>query len=255
MAKKILAWSDSAQQFYREIGKRENGKPYRFYLGSDPKQATASTARLEALWEGVERRWQQWSLADVANTPFPCWDDVTLQLGKAIGKGEYTVQLEVDEGQQETAALVTELRRYFPMIQVTVTDEASLQQGMEEMREMTQQLAEKEAQRHQRSMRIIKSVAEPYGGKVPTKETLHDALDAYKEWIEQEFVDLHGRTTQTGVKQGERADRIKRHVKDMPLSDFGIPEIEAVIDYWRKPEEGGQDPLLLHGLQAHDPPV
>src|SRR5438045_3483877 len=35
MAKKILAWSDSASQYYREIGKREDGKPHRFYVGDD----------------------------------------------------------------------------------------------------------------------------------------------------------------------------------------------------------------------------
>lgn len=234
MAKNILAWSNSAQQFYREIGKRHDGRPFRFYLGSDHRKAAANTARLEALWEAVERRWQEFKQAEVADTPFPCWDDVTLQLGKAIGKGEYTVLLDLDEGPQEVAALVTELRRHFPMIQVTVANEPRLQQGMEDMKEMGQELVEEETERHQRSMRIVKAVAEPFGGKVPTKETLHDALDAYKEWIEQEFVDVAQRTTQTGVKQAERAERIKRHVKDMPLSDFGVPQIEAVIDYWRK---------------------
>ncbi len=47
-------------------------------------------------------------------------------------------------------------------------------------------------------------------------------------------MDVNGRTTQTGVKQAERAERIKRHAKNMPLSSFGIPEIDAIIDYWRK---------------------
>jgi integrase len=237
MAKKILAWSESAQQFYREIGKREDGKPVRFYLGAVEKLATANVARLEALWKSVESRWEQRYLDDPHEaSPFPCWDAVTIQLGKAIGKGEYTIQLEFDDDPDdlETARRIAEMRLYFPMIQVTVADEDSLQQGMEAMQEMAPQLVEEEAERHKRNMRIIKDVTERYGGKVPTKETLHDALDAYKEWIEQEFVDVAGRTTQTGVKQGERADRIKRHVKDMPLSDFGIPEIEAIIDYWRK---------------------
>ncbi len=82
-----------------------------------------------------------------------------------------------------------------------------------------------------------------YGGKVVTRETLHDALDAYKLWTERSFVDVGGVTTQSGKKQGERAARVKRHLKDVPLSDFGVDEIEAVVEFWRtrpkKPVGGG----------------
>ena len=56
MAKKILAWSTVAGQFYREIGKRENGKSVRIYLGADEKQAGANVNRLEALTATVRRR-------------------------------------------------------------------------------------------------------------------------------------------------------------------------------------------------------
>src|SRR5207249_3554782 len=97
-----------------------------------------------------------------------------------------------------------------------------------------EELAEEETQRHRRSIQVVRNEAEQFGGRIQTKESLFEALNAYKEWIEQEFVDVSGRTTQTGVKQAERAERIKRHATDMPLSDFGIPEIDAVIDYWRK---------------------
>src|SRR5947209_2358266 len=133
MAKNILAWSEAAKQFYREIGKKPNGKAIRFYLGDDEKKATANVLRLEALWDGVGRTG-----------------------GEAAPEGD----------------------------------------------------AEDQADR------------DPFGGKVVARETLHDALDAYKEWIERTFVDIEGRTTQTGKKQGERAARIKRYAKDMPLSDL-----------------------------------
>lgn len=234
MAKNILAWSDSAQQFYREIGKRENGKAFRFYLGADPKQAAVSSARLEALWAGVEKRWQDFRAEGFAVEPFPCWDAVTIQLGKAIGKGAYTIELEYDEPAQEAALWLASLRYYFTMIQITIADKDKLLQGNQEMQQAVHRLAEEEDQHHQLNMRIIKGEAEPFGGKIRTQETLFDALDAYKEWIGTEFVDVTGRRTQSGVKQGERAERIKRHATDMPLSDFGIPEIEAIVDYWRR---------------------
>ena len=48
MAKNILAWSEAAKQFYREIGKKPNGKAIRFYLGDDEKKATAKYWRKES---------------------------------------------------------------------------------------------------------------------------------------------------------------------------------------------------------------
>ncbi len=94
MAKRILAWNEGAGQFYREIGKKPNGKPPRIYLGADEKQAGANVTRLEALWDAVEERWRDLQREDLADTPFPCWDDVTLTLARAIGKGEWTVTCE-----------------------------------------------------------------------------------------------------------------------------------------------------------------
>lgn len=57
MAKRILAWSEPAGPFYREIGKKVNGKAHRYYLGDDERKATVGVSRLEALWDGVEGRW------------------------------------------------------------------------------------------------------------------------------------------------------------------------------------------------------
>ncbi len=94
MAKNILAWSEAAGQFYREIGKKPNGKAIRFYLGDDEKKATANVLRLEALWDGVETRWSELASGNVADSEFPCWDDVTIALGRAIAKGEWSITLD-----------------------------------------------------------------------------------------------------------------------------------------------------------------
>lgn len=247
MAKKILAWSDSAGQFYREIGKRENGKAFRFYVGADEKQATATVSRLEGLWRGVEERWRDWKGDKVEITSSPCWDDLTLTLGRAIAKGEWSVKVDSpDEGPEDIAVWHLRFKTYFPMIQVEIEDKKKLDEGGQSFIDGGKKMADKEQARHQRKMRIAKSLGQPFGGKVATRETLHDALDAYKTWIEKKFVDIDGRTTQTGKKQGERAERIKRLTKDTPLSDFGISEIETIIEFWRtRPKKlngDGKDP-------------
>lgn len=234
MAKNILAWSEAARQFYREIGKKLNGKAIRFYLGEDEKKATANVLRLEALWDGVETRWSELANANVADSDFPCWDDVTVALGRAIAKGEWSITLDPPKVDTDGIAVwLASLRTHFPMIQVQIPNPSKAEEGNQAFVLAGTAMAEEEVSRHQKEMRGIKQIVTPFGGKVVTRETLHDALDAYKEWIERTFVDIEGRTTQTGKKQGERAARIKRYAKDMPLSDLGTHEIEAVIEFWR----------------------
>jgi hypothetical protein len=98
MAKFILAWSKTGEQFYREIGKRENGRPVRFYLGADENPALARVSRLEALWNGVVTWWNDLNAGKSAHTEFACWDETTLALGRAIGRGEWSVRLQQRHG-------------------------------------------------------------------------------------------------------------------------------------------------------------
>jgi integrase len=236
MAKKILAWSNSASQFYREIGKLENGRPFRFYLGDDDSKAANHIPRLVALWRGVKERWQDFKGDEPETTPFPCWDELTLTLGRAIARGEWSVRIEPpDEGPEDLAVWHQQFKTYFPMIQVEIeiVHKDKLEEGKQSFIDGGKEMADKEQTRHKRKMRIARSVGESCGGKMATRETLHDALEAYKVWIEKKFVDIDGRTTQTGKKQGERAERLKRLTNDIPLSEFGIPEIEAIIEFWR----------------------
>src|SRR5271155_4611353 len=210
MAKNILAWNKVGSQFYREIGKKQNGKPQRFYLGADEKKATACVSRLEALWDGIEARWNELAGADLAGTEFPCWDDLTISLGHAISKGDWSITVEPPKlDTDSTAVWLASLRTFFPMIQIQITDPSRVEEGNQSFIEAGQRRADEEEEIHRQEMRTIKKDVAPFGGKVTTKETLHDALDAYKEWIERTFVDIEGRTTQTGKKQGERAARIK----------------------------------------------
>jgi len=234
MAKVKLARSKTADQFYREIGKKPNGQAARIYLGDDETLAGANVTRLVALWNAVEERWRHWDQNKMTDDPFPCWDDVTLTLARAIGKGAWSVTVEPpDDGPEEVAAWLATLRSYFPMIRADVEDPAAAEEGSRRLKEVWQKDAEREEATHAREMRKIKDNATPFGGKVATRETLHDALDAYKAWIEKSFVDIEGVTTQSGKKQGERAARIRRYAKDVPLSDFGIDEIDAIIEFWR----------------------
>lgn len=166
MAKKILAWSNVASQFYREIGKKENGKAVRFYLGADEKKAMNNVTRLEALWDGVETRWKDLNSENLADTAFPTWDDVTLSLGRAICKGEWSITVEPPEDwAQESAVWLASLRLYFPMIQVQIENTSKVEEGNRAFIQMGQKMTEKEEARHREEMRQIKQIVTPYRGR------------------------------------------------------------------------------------------
>jgi hypothetical protein len=183
MAKNILAWSEAAGQFYREIGKKPNGKAIRYYLGDDEKKATANVLRLEALWDGVETRWSELASGNAADSEFPCWDDVTIALGRAIAKGEWSITLDPPKVDTDGIAVwLASLRTHFPMIRVQIPDPSKAEEGNQAFVLAGAAMAEQEETLHRKEMRKIKQIVAPFGGKVVTRETLHDALDAYKEY-------------------------------------------------------------------------
>jgi len=239
MSKNILAWSKSASQYYREIGDRIEGKPPRIYLGSEERAARANVVRLEGIWEGVEARWTDLNADGLADTEMPVWDDMTLQIAKAVGRGLFKIAIEPPDDvkdDDDLATWIADLHDYFPQIQIRLKPEvaAAAKAGAKERLELAEKDAKEEQARHRKSMRELRDYAETHEGKIRTQETLHDALDAYVEWLHSEHQDEVGDMTSTGIKQGERAIRVKRHVDDMPLSDFGLEQIGALFDYWRK---------------------
>ena len=49
-----LGKPDSKGNYKRDLGKKINGKPHRFYLGKDSAQALVRQERLESLWAIIE---------------------------------------------------------------------------------------------------------------------------------------------------------------------------------------------------------
>ena len=153
----------------------------RFYLGADENQALARVSCLEALWNGVVTWWNDLDAGNAAHTEFACWDETTLTLGRAIGRGEWSVMLAPPRLDTDSLAVwLSPLRIYFPMIQVIVADPSKAEEGNQALKDVWQKQAENEEAVHAHEMRKIKTNAAPFGGKVVTRETLHDALDAYK---------------------------------------------------------------------------
>lgn len=65
-------------RFSVDLGRRDDGRQPRFYLGTDQKAAEERKARLEQLWSSVLSNGEQ------------AWSDNTLSYADAIRRGEVT---------------------------------------------------------------------------------------------------------------------------------------------------------------------
>ena len=228
---------DASGQYRRDLGwkpGRDGGyTQHRFYLGRDLKRAQRLVRRLEVLWEQVVARWEQ-NLGRKGTRPV--WDENTLAMAKGIiEEAQEVVVLPPDmvPGSNRTIDLemigiwFTNMVRAFAGQNLTL-DAPELKEEIAGVRASFEKKAER-----------LKPVNK-------SSQTLHQALDAYKTWLHERHLtppepDKEQRTSQTGVKQGERVERLKQHVQDMPLSEFGLKQIEDVVAYWAKRPVSSQD--------------
>jgi site-specific recombinase XerC len=63
-------------------------------------------------------------------------------------------------------------------------------------------------------------------------QTLYQALDAFADYIRKTKV-ADGRTTPYGKKVTEELASLKQHARDVPLTLFGLNEIEEIITHWK----------------------
>ena len=225
---------DATGQYRRDLGWKPTDRGYaqhRFYLGRDLKRAKRIVRRLEVLWEQVVARWEQ-----DKGSERPVWDEATLAMAKGIVDEAKEIRVPLPllmPGCNKTISIdnfaiwLKNLGENFPGLNLTLDDER-LRENIANLRATYEEKAER-----------LKPACK-------SGQTLHEALDAYKAWLHGRHLtppepDKEQRTSQTGVKQGERVERLKQHVQDMPLSEFGLKQIEAVVEYWAKRPVSSQE--------------
>ncbi len=133
-----LGKPDSKGNYKRDLGKKVNGKPHRFYLGKDPDQAEERQGRLESLWASIEAQ------AESPEAAF--WTDATIQIGMAIGRGENSVRLAPplpltgDEDLRAYVHYVDLIARRFPLISTLPADVDGYRRGQEVILESSERL-------------------------------------------------------------------------------------------------------------------
>ena len=211
-----MATLDLSGQYRRDLGWKltRSGKraQQRFYLGRDKNTAQVSETRLEAFWTALEGYF-----AAERKGESPLWEEWSLEIGAAITDGKMVIT-----PPQPPPAIVA----LFP------DDPDLASAGWLDI-----------LQTHFSGVIGLSGV--PCGGyrgrgefdtpkAVHTGHTLHSAIDGYVEYLHQRHRTAEGIVSQTGKKQGERAERMKRHHADFPLYDLTAKKIEEILLYWGK---------------------
>jgi DNA-binding CsgD family transcriptional regulator len=83
-------------------------------------------------------------------------------------------------------------------------------------------------------------------------QTLHLALDAFRDWHAENYRTLEGVPTQHAVVCQKQIETIKAHAKDMHLEAFGLKELDGLIRYWsQRPMSKRGRPVSKDTAQNH----
>lgn len=219
---------DRSGQYRRDLGWKKtasgNRSQQRFYLGHDHDAAALAERRLVQFWaaleryfeeerDGIESRWEDWSLA----------------LAKQIADGAMVVKTEApDHIQAQAEHEPTIVAAWFQMLKEYFGTICGIE--MAEAKNAEELLA----RRGQYYLDKGKYILEATGKAAPTGETFHQAVDAYIAYLHHVHRTPENLVSQTGKKQGERATRMKRHHADFPFYDLTAKKIEEILLYWGK---------------------
>ncbi len=234
--KSKLGKPDSKGNFKRDLGKHVEGKPQRFYLGQNPANAVERMERLELLWAAIE-----------AQTVAPAeasWTLGTLQVGKAIARGENSVRLtpptplngsELDY--RSYVYYVDRFARTYALISILPADVPAYRKGQEIILGLRRELVETGQ----------KLFSEPNILEIDAA-MLHEAMDAYIEEMKAEHVDPETRAnTAYGNNLVRQVNLLKERHDNVMLGQLTFGTIKQALQYWasRPKRKGTETPITV----------
>ena len=239
--KSKLGKPDSKGNYKRDLGKKVNGSPHRFYLGKDPEQAEQRKQRLERLWASIEAQ------AESPEAAF--WTDASIQIGIAIGKGENSAQLAPplpltgDEDFRAYVHHVDLMARRFTMISILPADVDGYKRGQEIILGIKREIAQVGQ----------KAFGEPNILEMETT-MLHEAMDDYTETMRNEHVDPETRKpTAYGNNSVRQVALLKDRHENVMLGQLTLGTIKQAFQYWAsRPKKKGTDkPITVRSAENY----
>lgn len=221
-------------QYYRELGWKEKAdgtyRQHKFFLGKDRAEAMVRYLKLDQVWTGVEKHWAR----EGRLTPRAVWDEITLQIGKSVARGEIVCRLDLPEW--ATARFTSEdgnsigndseslvfwircLQEDFPNVRLELANTQVQEEG--------DAVLQREAEDHLDAYKRLR--------KRNTSQRLHAALDAFGVYQVTRQTDNAGTVSATGQVYKKEIPLLKEHVADACLCDVDSPFIERWLQFWAK---------------------
>ena len=194
-------------------GKRSQPK---FCLGASLKDAERRNARIEQLWEDIER---------VESDPL--WDDFTTEIAKRLGKGElqHIVEQLPSEDHGDYATRINRLALRYPSVKFVPADRDEYDAGQDHLVTFAED--------------TVGALQEDFGLTVKigvvSSGTLHQAMDAYVERIEKDYLDINeGHVSDSGVTKIKQIKSLKDLLPDLPLSELGYHGVDELFGILRR---------------------
>jgi hypothetical protein len=231
---------DAFGQYVRDLGWKRTGEgrptQHKFRLGTDRSKAEIANLRLEQLWAIVEADYHERRANGAAADDRPVWNEVTLAIAQVIARGGSKFTLDrsdrYDKGDDTFYFHFVEMlaEKYASVIAIVPADPDGHMNGRLQELELAAKLEASAAE--------IRAKA---NGKPAAKigSTLHEAMDAYIEWIKSEYRApdaVNGETTLTpwGMAQTKNVERLKERHRDLALSAIDLAVCEEMFRLWRQ---------------------
>ncbi len=254
-----LSKPDREGQYARQLGWKLNARgkrvQHKFRLGSDKSAAELREALLRRVWETVEKH---------AGVDDPVWSNAALEIANQVAKGTGMIRVSSD-GPSEAPHIYRRrlqvLQDRYSFLRLAPADERLFKQGLNDHEFACEGVVldgfSEALQRRRESYEATNRLDHPL---VPTPDisvvarsmstatdvsttnrakddgkTLHEALDAYVDWIREEYRQGDSETiSEYGHTKLGQFKTIKDRHEDIKLSEVNLDHIETMFRYWRR---------------------
>lgn len=214
-------------------------------LGKMKRAARERLERIAAIWRRLE------SSAEHLESK-PVWDDLSLDIAKAIGKGKTEFLVAPIQGDPPSySKFVDAIAACYPEIRVRPEDEKLYRSGKEQEGEGWVEVESLERNILSLADELKSAVLQTPGNNrkyadLLGGQTLHDALDAYSEHVGVEKFDIsEGAVNDTGKNKQDMVKQLKSYLDDQPLQAltdfasvdkvFGVLRGRPITHRYKKP--------------------
>jgi hypothetical protein len=237
------AWKlRSDQQYDCRVGRKTNSRgksdQQRFRLGGDLREAQRRDGLLRQIWNRIER----------LQPSQPTWTDDTLDLAREVARGQSVIQVPRRSGEEDVpyAQRVHWLRTCFPMLALVPEPHYGAAFGIQLLSAMDrmyasateESIAAQQAEGVALLGELLKNNSLPAVGP-----TLHQAMEAYIQWLKKEYQHPEVEITGWGRTQIKQVESLKAHHRNQALKQLDQAAVEQMLQYWRqRPYKQGTKP-------------